>query len=221
VGSLEPFADQVWLARGPLRLFGVPMGRVMTVVRLGDGGLWVHSPAPLDDALRRELKELGEVRWVVAPNKLHGHLSMGEYRRAFPESRLLAAPGLPERRKDLVFDDVLGDEPDPAWGGAFDQLLLRHAWLPEVVFHHRPSRTLVTGDVCWNVGGMPVRAQLWAGRRGGVGPTFLHRRGFRKQPVRREVDRVVAWEPERLVCGHGDPLPSGARDAFARAYEFA
>jgi len=222
MGSLEPFGDELWIARAELSLMGVPMGRVMTVARLDGGALWVHSPAPLDDELRRALKELGEVRWVVAPNPLHGHVSMGEYRTAFPHAELVAAPGLSERRKDLRFDMVLHYTPESVWEGQLDQTLLAgHRWMPEILFHHRPSRTLVTGDACWNVDGTPRRVRLWAGRREGVGPTIAFRVGFRdKGAARRSIDRVLGWAPERLVCGHGEPLASGATEAVAAAYRF-
>src|SRR5947208_16195584 len=134
MATLEPFGEELWLARTPLTFFGIPGGRVMTVARL-DGGLWVHSAAPLDDELRRALKDLGEVRWVVAPNRLHGHVSMGEYRTAFPHAELVGAPGLAERRKDLRFDAVLSEE--ALWPDAFDQAILRgHRFLTEVLFHH-------------------------------------------------------------------------------------
>ena len=222
MATLEPFGEELWLARTPLTFFGIPGGRVMTVARL-DGGLWVHSAAPLDDELRRELKDLGEVRWVVAPNRLHGHVSMGQYKTAFPHARLVAGPGLPERRRDLTFDAVLGDEIDPAWAGALDQLTFAgHRWLPEVLFHHRPSRTLITGDACWNIGPRaPLRMRLWAGRRAGVGPTVFYRRGFGDKAAAREsVRRVLGWEPERLVCGHGEPVASDARKVFQAAYAF-
>jgi hypothetical protein len=221
VGALEAFGEELWIARAPLTLLGVPAGRVMTVARLGGGELWVHSPAPLDDDLRRGLKDLGEVRWVVAPNRLHGHVSMGEYRTAFPHAELVGAPGLPERRKDLRFDAILGEE--ALWPDALDQTVLRgHRWLTEVLFHHRASRTLITGDACWNVGpDTPRRARWWAGRRSGVGPTLAFRRQFRDKTAAREsVGEVLAWKPERLVCGHGDPVAAGATDVFRSAYAF-
>ena len=194
----------------------------MAVARIGGEALWVHSPAPLDTELRRALKALGEVRWVAAPNRLHGHVSMGEYRTAFPEARLVAAPGLPERRKDLSFDLVLSGEPDSGWAADIDQTTLDgHRWLPEVLFFHRPSRALISGDAFWNVEGSPLRSRLWAGRRHGVGPTFAHRRGFGdKAAARASIDRVLAWDPERLVCGHGEPLASGASQTVAEAYAF-
>jgi hypothetical protein len=60
------------------------MGRRMNVVRLAGGGLLIHSPAELADELRRELDQLGEVRFVVPASNLHGHLFMEQYRDAYP-----------------------------------------------------------------------------------------------------------------------------------------
>ena len=215
---LEPFGADLWVAHAELTLLGVPAGRWMAVARLPGGALWVHSPAPLDDALRRALKELGEVRWVVAASRLHGHLSMDRYRVAFPHAELLAPPGLARRRKDLVFD---GSLPGHQWDGVLEQELLRgHRLLDEVEFFHRPSRTAILGDAVWNVAPSdPRRVRLWAGRRSGPGPTRAFRLGFRdRAAARTSIDRMLAWDPELLVCGHGDPIPSGGRAALAEAY---
>ena len=102
------------MAECPLRFFGAEIGTRMTVVWLSDGGLFVHSPVQLDLPGRRALDALGPVRAVVAPNRLH-HLFVGGWREAYPDARLYAAPGLPEKRSDLSFDAVLGDEPPAAW----------------------------------------------------------------------------------------------------------
>src|SRR3954463_11292689 len=215
---LEPFGTDLWVAHAPLTLLGVPAGRWMAVARLAGGALWVHSPAPLDDALRRALKELGEVRWVVAASRLHGHVWMEQYRPAFPPAELLAPPGLAKRRKDLRFD---GDLPGAQWEGVIDQELLRgHRLLDEVEFFHRPSRTAVMGDAVWNVAPSdPGRVRLWAGRRSGPGPTRVFRWQFRdRAAARASIDRMLAWDPERLACGHGAPIASGGGAALAEAY---
>jgi hypothetical protein len=217
-GVLEPFGPELWVAHAPLTLLGVPAGRWMAVARLPGGALWVHSPAPLDDELRRALKDLGEVRWVVAASRLHGHVSMQDYRAAFPHAELLAPPGLRERRKDVRFD---GDLPGAQWEGVIDQeLLAGHRLLREVEFFHRPSRTAVMGDAVWNVAPSdPRRVRLWVGRSRGPGPTRAFRWGFRdREAARASVDRMLAWKPERLVAGHGDPFATGGRAALAEAY---
>lgn len=46
-------------------------GGRMTVAKLSDGSLWVHSPVELDEPLRAALGELGPVAHIVSPNYEH------------------------------------------------------------------------------------------------------------------------------------------------------
>ena len=72
---LRELAPDLWMAEELLRYF-VEMGRRMTVVCLADGRLWLHSPLPRTDELSAALAALGEVGYVVAASKVHGHLSL-------------------------------------------------------------------------------------------------------------------------------------------------
>ena len=49
-----------------LLVFSLPFTTRMTVIRLPDGGLWLHSPTPLDDGLRAAIDALGPVAHIVA-----------------------------------------------------------------------------------------------------------------------------------------------------------
>ena len=71
---LTPIADSLWSATAPLRFWGIETGARMTLVRLRAGGLFVHSPLPLDGELGTEVDALGPVVAVVAPSRFH-HLS--------------------------------------------------------------------------------------------------------------------------------------------------
>lgn len=82
--GLVTLATDLFAAEAPLRFMGLRVGRRMAVVRLSDGGLFLHSPAPLDSALRATLDELGSVRFVAAASLLHGHLFMEQYAAATP-----------------------------------------------------------------------------------------------------------------------------------------
>jgi hypothetical protein len=82
---LTPLAEDIWTQSREVRFFGVETGSRMTVVRLAEGGLFVHSPVPLDDATRAAVDALGEVRAVVAPSLFH-HLSIGEWKAAYPRA---------------------------------------------------------------------------------------------------------------------------------------
>ena len=124
----------------------------MTVIRLADGSLLLHSPVALDPELRRELDAIGRVRFAVAPNRVH-HLYAGEVAKAYPGARLWVAPGLERKRPDLVFVGVLGDEAPAEWKDEVDQVFFRgRPYENEVVFLHRASRTLIMCDLAFNFG---------------------------------------------------------------------
>ena len=109
------------MTSGPPRLPGASSPCTSADAWLASGGLWVHSPAPLDDELHDALAALGRVRFVVAPSLLHGHVSMADHATAYPDAELVAAPGLRERRPDLTFAADLGADPDPHWASDLDQ----------------------------------------------------------------------------------------------------
>jgi hypothetical protein len=226
--GLAPFVeDAVWTCWRPLRFHGIAMGTRMTVCRLADGSLFVHSPIAPDDALVAELDALGPVAHVVAPNKLH-HLHFAEFAARFPDARTYASPGLPARRPGLHFEVVLGDEPRPGWSRDLDQCaVVGDFFLDEVVFLHRASGTLILTDLCeegseeW-----PLLARV-AARVGGIyrkhGPPRDMKWSLRrdKPALRRAVERILSWDFDAMIVSHGRLVESGAKERFARAYAFA
>jgi hypothetical protein len=196
----------------------------MTVVRLASGELFVHSPARLTAALRTTLDRLGEVRFVVPASNLHGHLYMEQYRATYSRGELWAASLLAGRRRDLAFDGLLGSVPDPRWAEDLDQAaFMGSRFLDEIVFLHRESRTLITGDTYLNIGpGGPLPARLWSRGlrlRGRAGPTPLFRFAVRnRHAARRSVERILEWDFDRIVSGHGEIVESGGREAFRDAW---
>jgi hypothetical protein len=217
----RPIADGLWAVETPLRFRGLELGRRMAVIRLSGGELLVHSPAQLTPELHRALDELGPVRFVVPASFLHGHLFMEQYRAAYPQARLFSAPGLPRRRPDLTFDGELGDSPDPAWAAALDQALFRAGrFITEVVFCHRASGTLLVGDLCWNVTpAMPPATRVWAGWRPRVAPTPAFRLAITdRAAARASLERILSWEFDRILIGHGEIVETGGRAALRGAY---
>jgi hypothetical protein len=197
----------------------------MTVIRLADGALFLHSPVQLDGALRAALDALGVVRWVVAPSKVH-HFFVGDYLIAYPDARAYGAPGLPDKRKDLRFEAVLSDEAPEAWRAEIDQHLFRgNPSMSEVVFFHRPSRTLLLTDLAFNVAldkTAGARVFYWlVGAAGRFGPHRLVRTMIRdRTAARASVERILEWDFDRVIVTHGDVLESGGRQHFAAAFAF-
>ena len=227
VPELVPFVeDEVWTARAPLRFYGIPMGCRMTVCRLEDGRLWVHSPIA-DARVRERLDALGEVAFVVAPSFLH-HLQVAPFLAAHPQARLFVSPKLVTKRPDLRPEATLGDTPPPrTWEATLDQAVVKGSVLmDEVVFLHRPSRTLVLCDLCECV---HADAPWWwrlVGRLAGIyehpGPPIDMRQSFRdRAALRAFVDRVLAWDFDRIVLSHGNLVEHDGKAVFRRAYAFA
>lgn len=225
---LHEIAPDLWVAEQPLRYLGFEMGRRMAVIRLAGGELLVHSPVSLSDGLRDELAGLGGVRFVVPASILHGHLYMEQYRDAYPQAKLFGAPGLERKRPDLRFDGMLGGSPEPEWSDELDQRRFEGhrvagRVLNEVEFLHRKTRTLISGDLCFNIGPeWPLKTRLlaWGPRmRRRLGPTVAFRLGIRdREAARRSVERILEWDFDRILPGHGEIVETGGKDAFRRDF---
>lgn len=219
---LERLDRDLWTAAAPFGVGGLQLGVRMTAIRLSGGGLFLHSPIHYTEELRAALEPLGPVRFLVAPNKVH-HLYLGEWKLAFPEAKLWGPVGLPDKRKDLRFDGVLIDRPDAAWADRIDQLQLYGApHTSEVVFLHKPSRTLILTDLAFNIRG-PVnwltRAYLRIGScYGRLATTLIMRMVIRdKKAARESLERICQWDFDRIVVCHGDVLEHGGPGALREA----
>ena len=221
----EVSPERLWVTGMPLRFYGVEVGTRMTACRLSDGGLWLHSPVRLAEGLRGDLDRSGPVCFVVAPNKLH-HLFVGDYFSAYPETRVYASPGLPEKRRDLPFHGVLGDAPEPGWAEDFDQAIFRgERQLEEVAFFHRASHTLILADLVQSGHPESPRLTRLATRLNGTYerpvPPLPVKFGFRDEAAARApLERVLSWDFERIVMAHGRIIETGGKDAFSSAYSF-
>lgn len=224
MSGLREIGAGLWVHEAPLRFAGVQAGRIMNVVQLAGGGLFVHSPARLDDALRAGLDALGAVRFVAAPSRLHGHMWMEQYRDAYSGVELLAGPGLRRRRKDLDFDADLGATPDPRWADDLDQVLFEgNPLLPEVEFLHRASRTLIAGDLAIHFDASAPRATRLLARSGlmyrRLRPTPVFRLTTRKRGAARAgIERILEWDFDRVIPGHGSIVETGGREALRREW---
>lgn len=193
----------------------------MTVVRLHSGQLWLHSVIPIDDALAEELAELGEAAHIVAPNRLH-HTFLADAMRRYPNARVWAAPGLPEKRRDIAFDEILGDHPPADWANDLDQVHLRgNRWASEVVFLHRASRTLLLTDLLFNIRHAHGRFTRFVLRSMGAWGKLAQSKMWRittrdRAAATSSVRRVLQWDFDRILLAHGDPVETDAKVALAR-----
>jgi hypothetical protein len=218
--ALIELAENVFLEESRVRFYGFRIQTRMTVVRLSGGRLFVHSPTFLGDSTRQELDGLGEVCFVVSPNKIHNQ-AMAEYMKAFPEARFFASPGLVERRPELPFTDVLGDVAPAAWSSELDQVLTKgNVFFSEALFFHRSSRTLIVADLVENfdagtasVLGRGMAALFGVSSRPVASPEFrLYTNDA--DAAAASFRRAQRWDFERIVLCHGGLVEENAPEVF-------
>ena len=210
--TLKPVADGVWIVdsvMGP----GAPVR--MTVIRLGNGDLLLHSPTRFTPPLRDELAGIGRIQHLVAPNVVHWTF-MQAWQQAVPGATTWAAPNLRQRgqvkRSGLRIDHDLHDMPPPEWANEIRQAVVRGgAGFTEVVLFHKATRTLVLTDLVLNVEPAKLPALLRPLARAigvtapdGRAPVYLRAIvKLRHARARQEAARIVEWGPERVIFTHG------------------
>lgn len=220
--KLEQHEIDLWSASVPQSFLGLAVGTRMTVVRLPSGALWVHSPIALTPELHTALAELGPVAHIVAPNRYH-HLYAGPMHEAFPEAALYARPKLRTKRSDLRIDVDLDETSADRFEGVFDAVHIGGTLLDEVVFVHRPTRTLIAADLVENFktsSHFMTRQYLkLAGIHGRPGFSRFMRPMIRNRArTRQAIDRLLTFDFGRIVLSHRDIVPEGGRDVVGDAY---
>jgi hypothetical protein len=213
--------DQLWVAEMPASKGGFEFGARMAVVRLPEGGLWIHSPIAVEP-LRKAVSDLGPVSALVAPSGMH-YEHIPEWARAFPEARVFAVPAAAARlRKECRVDAELDGNPLP-WGDALQaQPLLGSRLYDETDFFHAATHTLILTDLCFNI--PPERGwstRLWARALGVLGRLSISRSfGWTirdRSAISASLRRMLEWDFDRVLLTHGDIVESGGREAFERA----
>jgi hypothetical protein len=225
--GLEVFVpDALWLRAYSVRAGGARFNARMTVIKLRSGQILVHSPCAFDESLAAEVAALGRVAAIIAPGNLHW-LHVRSCQRAFPDALTYVCPGVEKRARGLAFDFVLGDEPPPLWADELAQVALQGTRLMrEVAFFHRASRTLLLVDLVENFTPATPGTNLllrWLFRAIGMwnrpspAPEYRFAWGDRAR-VREGLERMLAWDFERVIVSHGDVITRDARQIVARAW---
>lgn len=106
-GPIEKLSERVWRVAGDLP--SVPMKRVMTIAKRGDGGLVVHNGIALGDAEMAELDAWGPVETLVVPNGYH-RLDAKIFADRYPKARVVCPAGARKKVQDVVPVSAAYDE---------------------------------------------------------------------------------------------------------------
>ncbi|MEW2915267.1 DUF4336 domain-containing protein [Leisingera sp. JC11] len=228
---LQPLGLDIWIVDGPsIQFYKIPFETRMTVIRLQNGDLFLHSPIQYNRELATELETLGRIRHLVSPNWIH-YAYISDWAETYPQALAWASPNVRERaRKQGVkvrFDRDLQDSADPEWAGDLEQLIVHGSKVhTEVVFFHKRSKVLVLTDLIENMSSktLPlwIRPLAWAAGilapNGKMPIDIWFSFSGNRDKLRKALTRMLEWKPETVVLAHGDILrenaPQRLREGF-------
>lgn len=215
---LKEIANDIWVVDQPQRFMGLEVGAKMTVIRLAQGGLFLHSPIELNGELKRELDALGPVKYAVAPNCYH-HLYVGKVLDHYPGAKIFVAPKLKEKRPDLGFATTLEDGREYPFSQEISHLVCDGMpTLNEVLFLHKASGTALLTDIAFNIGkDNAPSARIFAKATGIYERLAMSR--FDKllfirnhKAAKKSFARLFEWDFDRVVVAHGSVVLSGGKE---------
>ncbi len=227
--SLEEYLPgKIYIVEYPIHYGGLDLFSRMTLVRLSDGKLWVHSPCNVDAKLKSEIDKLGKVTYILAPGDFH-HLHVADFQNAYPNAETFLCPGLEKKRADLKFDWILGNQPDHRWHGEFEQVVIQGTRIiSEVAFIHKTTRTLILVDLLENIGddytheaGALLKFwwkavfHMWNNPK--AAPEYQIAWGD-KEIVRKGLEKILSWDFERIILAHGNLIETDAKAVAKKAW---
>jgi len=211
---LKPVADTVWIVDGPAIRFGPWPLRMRFPTRAAlirtPAGLFVHSPTRLTPSLRAEIEAIGPPRWIIGPNRIH-YWWIPDWHRAWPDAEIWLAPGIEAQAKGRIDfpTSPLDRDAGYPWDAQIATLPIAGAYMTEIDFFHRASRTLILTDFIENF--EPAKLGFWTRwltRLGGaLDPNGSMPRDMRlaypRATLKAAVETMIAWDPDRIILAHG------------------
>ena len=235
--QLKLMAENIWIVDGPaiemsFGLTKVPFSTRMTVVKLANGKLWCHSPIQPNQALLDSLDQLGEVAYLIGPNKLH-YAYLQAWKDLYPSAQVWLAPGIDQRARaqkiPLPQGQELTDQAPPTWSAELDQDLFKGSrFMQEVVFFHKASKTLILTDMIENIEThqMKTHQRLLFKLGDNAYPNGKTPRDLRltfvgkKTASRTSFETLKNWEPEKIILAHGQCFLENGQEELDRAFKW-
>jgi hypothetical protein len=199
----------------------------MTIIRLSNGNLFLHSPCEIDSDTKAFIDRLGKVEFIVAPGSYH-YFYVESAQRAFPNAETWICPGIERKKPDIKFDWILSDQPDAKWANDLDQILIRgNKYIWEVAFFHKHTQTLILVDLIENITdatkGVNWTLKLWwkliFRMWNNPKPAPEYQLGWQdKQAAAKSLQRILSWDFDRIIIAHGDLIEENAKEIALRAW---
>lgn len=218
--------DSIWVTERPIWFSGVRLRSRTTVVRLAGDALWVHSPCTPTEDVCAALDALGEVRWVVVPNRFH-HLQAPATAARYSNALVVGPKSAQSRNPHVTLNMGIDD---PAYIRSTPELtsiqLRGVPFLDETVFFHPASGCLIAADLLMSACARDhwtwrIAARIF-GRYGKVGtPPDVRMHTRASTAVAESIAQMRALPLQQILVAHADPITDRPVQQLAEAWNFA
>lgn len=211
------------------------------------GSLAVFSPVALTPEVKTKLQEMGnDLKYMIAPDLEH-HIYLGDWAEAFPGAKIVGPEGLKEKRakdssmKPLPIIEYPSAQKstfriDSTFDGEFEHEFVDVHPNKELVFFHKPSKTLIEADLLFNLPATEQYSRAGGGADSGImtrifgamqhtrGEAMAQRRFLWNLASRADrprfndsMQRINSWDFTRIIPCHGES--SRGRSHYVRLTE--
>ncbi len=229
---LQQIENNLWVAEQPLKFMGLPVGTRMTVIRLVDNSLLLISPIKITSEIKQQLGNLGTVKYLIAPNLFH-YLYLAECQQIYPHAEVYAPQGLGIKQPGLkinrtfIQDDIqFNSELEYTLFAGFQVLIATQIkTVNEIVFYHHSTKTLIITDSAFNFDDSYPWITQFAARiidsYQSLKPSWLEKVAVKdKQLVKQSIDKILDWDFDRVIMGHGKIVETNAKQELASGYQW-
>lgn len=226
-------------------------------VKLQSGSLAVFSPVALTPTVKTKISTLSptsNVSYLIAPDIEH-HIFLSQWAAAFPSAHIIAPDGLAEKRATmnntdksvtvLPFSTIFKKEGKESikvsseFDAEFEYEYVDSHPNKELVFFHKPSKTLIEADLLFN---LPATEQysktgidattgwatkIFAGLQNTKGTAIWQKRMLwyvfssgDRPAFNKSIQRINSWGFENIIPCHGDSILGDGKGLFEKVFSW-
>lgn len=191
-----------------------------TLVKIKDRGILI-SPIDFTNDQMAQIQAFSPVTEIVAPSGFH-HLSVPRAKKVFPDATLWGSPALVEKRSDIKWSKIFGRDEWPYQEDLPALIIEGSPKIAEVVFFGRAQKTLIVTDLCFNLLqaqglGAFIILNIFGTYRKFAASRLIGRFVKDRAAFQASLKKILAWDFDRIVMGHGEILETNGRSRLENA----
>lgn len=199
----------------------VNFGCRMTIIKLQNSDLIIHSPIPITNSMYKEINNFGTVKYIIAPSLLH-HSYLNDCSKRYPAATIYGVNGLSKKYPNLTIQRLDVHDTDFAWKDELNHFcLLGMPTVNECVFYHFSTQTLIISDLLFNISNKTGWSKLFFKLYGiydKLCSTFLFKSLIITKPLfKQDIDYLKTLPKKNIVLAHGSIITIDADAQFNEA----